>query len=200
MTIIKWVATGAIILLTAKETTAQKNAAQTSYNSGVFVTSEDFEKQKISYSIPCDDKMDKLKVEDNIFSNKSLIIKTGKEKKSLKKNNVFGYRDCHLTSFRFFDNQEFQILDTASFYLYSERKVIRQVKGEEEKGTAYFFSTKSNNAILPLTMQNLKSAFPDNSNFQYAIESDFRSNAELIKYDNFKKTYKIKYVFNQSLK
>ena len=67
------------------------------------------------------------------------------------------------------------------------------------KTDEYFFSVHSDSDLKPLTIVELKNAFPTNQNFHYALDSYFRSDRELIAYDSFNKEYKVKHLFNQSI-
>jgi hypothetical protein len=92
----------------------------------------------------------------------------------------------------------YDVLDTIGFYIYRGQKLVPQVKGYPRYVPAYFFSTKST-GIQPLTIQNLKNAFPSVPAFHYALDAHFRSDEELMAWDHFQQVYKVKYLLKQSL-
>jgi hypothetical protein len=64
----------------------------------------------------------------------------------------------------------------------------------------YFFSKKGDDNILLLTVKNLIEAFPEDIKFHYALESYIHNESSLIDYDSYSKSYKLKYLFRESLK
>jgi len=96
-------------------------------------------------------------------------------------------------------HRAYQVLDTTGFYLYSYNKLVQGEKIARPT-TVYYFSVKANDPVQELTLMNLEKAFAENPRFRYALEAQFRSDKDLIAYDGLLKTYKIKYVYNQSSK
>ena len=72
-------------------------------------------------------------------------------------------------------------------YIYSTDVLVR--KGTSEK--AYFFSVGPNGDMLPLTIVNLKKAFPDNHTFHDSLDMMFKNDSQLTKYDDFHKMFKV---------
>src|SRR2546428_7567152 len=56
---------------------------------------------------------------------------------------------------------------------------------------AYFFSVGPNGEVLPLTIANLKKAFPDSHRFHDNLDMAFRNDSQLAKYDDFHKMFKV---------
>ena len=94
--------------------------------------------------------------------------------------------------------EKFQIVDTAGFYIY---KINKLVQGEKiaRPQDVYYFSVQNDGQPLELTRANLEQAFAGNARFRYAIEAQFHSDAQLMMYDRGLKTYKLKYLYIQSL-
>ena len=90
-------------------------------------------------------------------------------------------------SFRVVGNEQYQILEAKDIYIYSADILVR--KGTTDK--AYFFSVGPNGEVLPLTIVNLKKAFPDNHRFHDSLDMMFRDDSPLTKYDNFHKMFKV---------
>jgi hypothetical protein len=186
------------ILLTA----CQFGFAQTGSgkSSGLYLTSRDFEERKLSYPIDCNNKNDKIRLNDFFGSSSGFVLSNG-EKHKFDKKNVYGYHTCDNKNFRFFGNSAYQILDTAGFYIYYQYKSVEQTKGKGLiKADIYFFSKKGDDEITVLNSENLKKAFPENHRLHYAIDANFKSDKDLAAYDSFQKTYKIKYLYDESVK
>jgi hypothetical protein len=69
---------------------------------------------------------------------------------------------------------------------------------EKRRETRYYFSKNAESRILPLTIRNLKFAYP-NRDFHDLLDVHFRSNKELMRYDAFNNEYKLKRIFSKTL-
>jgi hypothetical protein len=82
--------------------------------------------------------------------------------------------------------------------VYYKYHPAQSAKGKELiKKDEYFFSVSPDGVLQPLTIENLKNAFPDDHHFHYSIDANFKSDRELMAYDKFQKCYKIKYLFKK---
>ena len=90
-------------------------------------------------------------------------------------------------NYRFSGNTRYEILEAKDLYIYSTDVIVR--KGAAEK--AYFFSAGREGEIFPLTVLNLKKAFPDNHAFHDSLDMTFKNDAGLTKYDDFHKMFKV---------
>ena len=90
-------------------------------------------------------------------------------------------------SYRTVGNERYEILDANVLHIYSTTVLVR--KGAADK--AYFFSVGATGDILPLTIVNLKKAFPNNHKFHDSLDMMFRSDSSLNKYDDFHKMFKV---------
>jgi hypothetical protein len=173
---------------------------QSSGNAGIYLTVQDFYNHKLSYGFDCNSNNGKLNLNDLSGSSGGYVVSKG-EKHYFDKYKTYGYRSCDNKTFRFFGKDEYQILDTADFFLYYSYRQVEKVKGKGlVKTDEYFFSRYAGSPIQLLTIENLKRAFPDNLAFHYAIDAHFRNDQELIAYDSYSRSYKLKYLYNQSLK
>jgi hypothetical protein len=133
------------------------------------------------------------------INNKHQSGSGGKHSFDYNKAGGFQYRDGKI--YRLYGKGEYQVLDTAYFCLYYRYEQVEKLKGKSlEKTDEYFFSRNAESPIQLLTAENLKKTFPDNLAFHYAIDAHFRSDQDLIAYDPYYKGYKLKYLYNQSLK
>ena len=90
-------------------------------------------------------------------------------------------------SFRTVGSQRYEILEAKDLVIYSTGVLVR--KGTIEKN--YFFSVGVDGEIFPLTILNLKKAFPDNHAFHDSLDLMFNNDWQLTKYDDFHKMYKV---------
>lgn len=166
-------------------------------HSGLYLSVGDYNIQKLSYEIDCSKESHKIKV-DKLFGQSKLDIIHDGKKYSYEKKDVFGFRDCKNTDFRFFNNNEYQIVDSEFFYLYSYHIYVSNGKTLVRK-PAYFISREAGSNIEPLTLENLKNFFPDNHKYHDMLDAAFKTNNDLNIYDSYHKMYSIKHLYKQSL-
>jgi hypothetical protein len=90
-------------------------------------------------------------------------------------------------NYRVVGTDRYQILETKTVSIYSLDVLVR--KGASEK--TYFFSIGPNGDVLPLTILNLKKAFPENHRFHDLLDMSFKHDSDLTKYDDFHKMFKV---------
>jgi hypothetical protein len=186
-----------IMIVSAGTASAQ---GKTSVTGGLYLTSNDFQQQKFTYEIDCSNANDKIKPNEFFGSSTGYVLSKG-EKHEFNKKKVYGYRNCQNKNYRFYNGEAYLLIDTASFYIYYQYRQEEHVRGKGLiKKDEYFFSKNADGDLQLLTIENLKNSFPENHNFHYAIDASFRSDKDLMAYDSFRKNYKIKYLYNQSLK
>lgn len=159
-------------------------------NFGLYTTSQDFVYNKLTEELNGNITKEKIKLNSWLnFPNACVCISGGKHPSSKDKiKNEY---------YKVYKNSPYKILDTAGFYMYYSYKTEPAMNGKGAiKTDEYFFSTKGDEAILRLTIDNLKKAYPEYHQFHYAIDAFFKSDKDLLLYDNFLHTYKLKYVFN----
>jgi len=160
---------------------------------GLYLTREDYRDHKLSF----ENAANQIRL-NGLFETSDIIVWHDGKKQVLSKNEVFGYR-LKNEDYRFFNNSAYRIIDTIDFYIYSRYKLSQQNKGLKPVET-YYFSTGTNTTVEMLTISNLKTAYTKNTKFRYSIEQQFRSDNELMAYDSDTKEYKLKYLFNESVK
>jgi hypothetical protein len=89
--------------------------------------------------------------------------------------------------YRLVGNDKYQIIEARDLYIYTFDVIVR--KGASEK--TYFFSVGQNGDVQPLTILNLKKAFPDNHAFHDLLDMSFKHDSDLTKYDDFHKMFKV---------
>jgi len=178
----------------------QSKLQKTDGETGLYLTYADFLQNKLTYGFDCTNQKDKLKLNSLLGGSKGFVLYNG-EKHSFDKGQLYGYRICGNKNHRFYRGSDYLIVDTIGFYLYYRYQQVEHFKGKGlMKEDNYFFSKQGDETIWLLTSDNLKRIFPENQAFHYAIDAEFKSDQELMAYDSFLKTYKLKYLYNQSLK
>jgi hypothetical protein len=89
--------------------------------------------------------------------------------------------------YRLVGNDKYQIVEARNLYIYTLDVIVR--KGASEK--TYFFSVGPNGDAQPLTILNLKKAFPENHAFHDLLDMSFKHDSDLTKYDDFHKMFKV---------
>ncbi len=98
---------------------------------------------------------------------------------------------------RLYNSKIYKVVDRDGFVIYSrESHVVGHKARIKEK--KYFFSESSTAPIKPLTISNLKHAFPLNREFHDLIDIHFRNNGELTRFDAFYNEYKLKSVYKKA--
>jgi hypothetical protein len=167
---------------------------------GIYLSYQDFRNQKISFPLHCDGKSEKLKL-NVLLAGPTVTVQSNGERQTLDKDLLYGYSNCHGKRFRFYQHEAYEILDTSGFYLYYQYRSVEETRGKSLiKTDQYFFSRTDTENLIPLTVENLEEAFPDNEKFHYALEANFNRDVDLVAYDRFQKIYKIEYLFKQSIK
>lgn len=163
---------------------------------GIYLSYAHFRQHTLSYPFDCHSSGDKL-VLNNFLGGSSIRVIHQGQRHSLRKDEIFGYRDCNGKDYRFYDKTPYLILDSTRFFLYSAEKLVQADK-IARPAVLYYFSTDAATPPVPLTIANLETAFAANRAFCYRLHSDFHSNADLVTYLPSGKTYKLKYAYAQS--
>ena len=170
------------------------NAQTENKTNGIYLSEKDFISHNITYPVGKGDKMHL----NEFFGSSYLSIGNGGYRKTLQKDDVFGYHDKG-QDFRIFKRSSYQIIDTAGFIIYSGYVLVQQRKGYMPV-KQYFFSETSNTDIVTLTKENLSRVFSKSPDFRYAQESYFHNDQELLAYDKIEKQYKLKHIYFKSIK
>lgn len=179
-----------IILLVASSLSMK---AQTS---GVYLSAADFESGKLTYGIDCATEKHKIKLNEFLGKDHITVIHN-KQSFNLKKNEIFGYRDCNDAIYRLAIDRHYKVLNPEETILLY---VIEVVSSKNQMGSKnYYFSGSASSEVKELTLTNLKNAFPDNHKFHDALDAEFKSDSELALYDSFHKMYKINRLYVNSI-
>ncbi len=166
------------------------------HQSGVYLSQDDFNKNKLSYATGAVSDVNKIHFNEFIVK-PFIIVKHNGEKIQLFKDEIFAYqnkgkvvRTWNFTSYNF--------VEKGPIWVYTKEVYASQIKGLR-KETKYFYSTFGNGELLPLTINNLKNSFPDNHLFHILLDAQFRSNDELSGYDSFARKLKVNYLLKTAI-
>jgi len=183
----------AILILTGNSVLANVQSAPPAAGRGLYTSLTNFMNHKISYETST-----RIILNEFTASKYVKVVDNGNTVKLAKKD-LFGFRDNNNTDYRFYKNELYQILDVTYFFIYTHyaSSTVEKGKGNEKKETLYF-SVKGTDELLPLTVENLKKAFPDNIKFHDLLDN-VRNDADLVKYDAYTKDIKVNYLYKKSL-
>ena len=170
----------------------QSNAQKQS--KGLYLTYNDYLNHKLSYLT---NEGNKIAIHEFLDQRKVTVVGNGK-KMIIPKSELFGYSDNN-NDYRFYDNKAYQIVDTKGFCLYSFDKLVQQGKGPKPTAV-YYFSQKPDSEVLPLTPENIAKIFPQNNKFKFMVEVEAKSAVCLTTFDYASNEYKIKELYDESLK
>jgi len=165
---------------------------------GVYLSIADYKNRKLTCEI--DSRNEKDQINSNGIFNKSYItvIHNGK-KYTYGKKYIFGYKDCDNKVYRFSKNDRFELQESGKVYVYSkERRQSQGKNGSTIMVKDYYFSSDIGSEIIPLTVKNLKTAFPDNSKFNDMLKENFKDGL-VYAYDNTHKMFKVNHLYQMSL-
>ncbi|RAI97863.1 hypothetical protein LX64_04913 [Chitinophaga skermanii] len=160
--------------------------AQSQQRSGLYLTVEDYVNARLSYK--------DAKINADVAFQPKAIKVNGADKVSLDKHQVYGFKDDKGTSYRFFKEGTYTIVDTTHFDLYKRTVNIENGK-ERTRETVYYFSTKPGDDVLLLTKENLKKAFPTDEKFHVMLDMQFKNDKALQQFDKADKVYKVKQLY-----
>src|SRR5690242_4060570 len=98
-------------------TIATTRAAAQTTTAGLYITTDDFQQQKITYPVDCSDGSNKLRV-NKLFESASGYVVSNGEKHRFYKVNVYGFRNCKNENYRFYYKTAYRIVDTTGFFIY----------------------------------------------------------------------------------
>lgn len=183
-----------LIVLNAGRLLAQNN------NFGVYYNYEDYKAGKVSLAGNCNSS-DKIKLHHSFSCKYVDVVQDGK-KYRFSKDSIFGYRDCKQNDYRFYKkrDKEYEIVENKSIVIYVADAAITSANGKaREFIKKYFFSTSITSPILPLTINNLKRAFPANIKFHNLLDMEFYSRTDVSVFDSTHKMYKVNFLLSQSI-
>lgn len=184
-----------ILMLVISLLAITRNAVAQKDSSGIYKTAGDFQERKLSYAINYKNEKHKIK-DDILFNDKIIVVKHKGGTYTLLKSDTYGYRNTKGEEFRFIDNKQYKILNPGEYLLmYVYQPPSYPPKAAAKYAPTYFFSVGAFSLPQPLTIINLKKTFPNNHAFHDMLDENFKSDPELIRYDDFHKMYKLSRIY-----
>lgn len=193
-TIAKFFKATFIVALLQLTTVTILNAQQIT---GVYLNHKDFDANKTTYTREKKNKC-KIKLHHDIYK-PYIEIKRKDTSLALLKDSIFGYKNLEGVSFRFFKKQIYQVLNQGERILLYKIEIKTGSIKEQKIITHYYFSDGSNNEIFELTIPNIELCFKENLVFTEFLEVHFKTEAELLEYDDKHKVYKLNRLLELSL-
>lgn len=166
-------------------------------SSGIYFKVNDYVNHKLSLAINCKTQKHKIK-DEMVFHPREISIKHNNTTYKYPKDSIYAIRYCDGSIVRIYDNSEYPLLNP-----YETILIYKVTSGSPGKGgsptTNYYFSKDAKDQLEDLTISNIKKAFPDNHKFHDAIDIEFKSDADLARYDSFHKIYKVNRLLSNSL-
>lgn len=172
-----------------------------SNKSGLYLTATDFSTGKLTYEINCLTEKHKISTSD-FFDSKTVKVTHRDSTIKLSKSAIWGFRLCDGKEYREFQDKEYEIMDKGAITVYRiiEKSSTSPKSNQSVSKTSYFFSEDANSPLKELTLRNVETSFISNKKFHDLIDLHFKSDADLLIYDDYYKTLRLNYIYTESLK
>ncbi|MGZ8558340.1 MAG: hypothetical protein ACXWWC_08410 [Chitinophagaceae bacterium] len=164
--------------------------------SGVYLSQDDFENNKLTYGDNGESETNKIRFNE-FFDKPFITVNQNGKKEQLFKDDIFAYknkgkivRTWNFTSYNF--------LEKGTIWIYYKDFNVSRGKGIRRE-RKYFYSTSGSSEIIPLTIFNIKKSFPHNHLFHDFLNAQFRYDNELSAYDGFERKYKINHILETTI-
>ena len=160
-----------VTFLIAVVTCSSQLAVHAQTGSGVYRSAADYSAKKMDLEVNCTSEKHIIRLHE-FWSKPYIDIIHDGEKHTFQKKDIFGFRDCAGTDFRFFENKHYKILESGKVLLYAmtTNRPAPTGKGFYHE-VKYYFSTAADAPLQDLTLDNLKQAWPKNNKLHMAIDA-----------------------------
>ena len=172
---------------------APLSADKVSTTSGVWLTAADFASGTLTAAGPRDSSSHKMLLHDSIFGKPYIEVMHNGETFKYDKNAIWGFRDYDGKSYRFVDEVAYEVREAGRLIIYTKDDWVAGRKGRTEP--SYYFSVGAFGAVTPLTILNLKSAFPTNHRFHDYLDM---MPGSVTDFDQFHNTYRVNHFLYSS--
>ena len=157
-------------------------------HSGIYLSAADYKGRRLTAEGDCGSKGHKIELHD-LLDKAYIHVTHGSETVRYEKSGVFGFRACDGRDYRFGSNLEYQIVAAQELYIYLREQWV----GGKNRHIVrtYYFSAGSDGRVLPLTIKNLKEAFPENYAFHDRLDQAFGRRRDIAQYDDDHKMFKV---------
>jgi hypothetical protein len=179
----------AVLIVATAVFVTSVSAADRKTTSGIYLTANDYVNGNITSEGDRNSPSHNIKLHDSIFGKPYIEVTHLGENRQYQKNEIWGFRDFDGKSYRFVENNAYEILEAQALYIYKTERLAPGRKGVSEP--VYFFSVGAAAAVVPLTVTNLKTAYPENHRFHDYLDMAFRNDSDLTRFDKFHNMYKV---------
>jgi hypothetical protein len=180
-----------ILLLTGSIFTSSIAKAQKD-TCGVYLTAPDFINGKLSYPVYCDEYIPNM--QEELLGRRHIVILPSGGTYQIDRTNIYAIRCCEGKIVRVYHADCYPIMNPGEQLLIYKVLQNPASKGETAR-IKYYFSKDAASDIVELTLDNLKTAFPDKQDFLRILEAQFRSDEDLYAYDNYHKCFKLSRIY-----
>lgn len=173
------------------------NAAAQKDSSGIYKTGDDFISGKLSLAINCETEKHKITLND-LFNKPYIIVKHNDTSYKFYKKDIFGYKKCDGSIYRFDGKKELLLLNSTEQILIYKHILPNRTSGGLTNVTNFYFSINANSPVQLLTKANLKKAFAINEQFIDEIDKSFKYNTQLAAYDDYHQMYRINWIYQRN--
>jgi len=172
-----------------------------SNKSGLYMTVSDFSSGRLAYEINCLTEKHKIKISDFLDS-KTVKVTHRDSTIKLTKSSIWGFRLCDGKEYRIYQDKEYLIIDKGAITVYqiTVKSSTNPRSNQTVTKTKYFFSEDVGSPLKELTLKNVETSFISNKKFHDLIDLQFKSDAELLIYDDYYKMLRLNHIYNESLK
>jgi hypothetical protein len=167
--------------------------------SGIYLTALDYQKAQLTSEGDCKSDAHKLELHD-VLNKPFIDVTHDSDHHRYLKSEIFGFRACDGLDYRFVQNKEYRIVEARTLYIYVVQAPARLGKDtarDLNTVSTYYFSVGGEGDVLPLTLINLKRAFPANHAFHDSLDAAFPFGG-VEQYDEFHKMFKVNHLLESS--
>lgn len=164
-------------------------------SSGVYLSYEDYQNKKLSYSAGCEGK-NRIKLNE-AFNSSYITLKREDKKIKLDKDSIYAVSICDKPLMRFQNREPFYLEEKGAIWIFYKTEHIHNEKSTEIV-KSYYFCVNGNERLRPLTLTNIKIAFPNKEKFHDLLDDQFKAEDASV-YDAFHKMFKINHLLKFSL-
>ena len=175
---------------------AAADAGQVEMTAGVFRTADEFQRGVLADPVACAVNGERI----NAGTSKGqayIDVRHGTRKARYSETDAYGFRDCGDRDVRITSGRQYFILETRHI------QVLRvdqwRVSGKAlVPQPAFYFSVGASGAIQPLTLENVKRAFPENHAFHDKLDALFSGGGDPATYDRFHGMFAINHLLDST--
>ena len=159
---------------------------------GVYLTAGDFSRGVLTNEGARSSKYDML-LHDSIFGKPYIEVVHNGEATRYQKDEIWGFRDFDGKAYRFVDKDAYEVREAGKLVIYTNDEFVAGRKGRTEPN--YYFSVGAAGSVTPLTVMNLKLAFPNNHRFHDYLDM---MPGRVTDFDKFHNTYRVNHFLTSS--